>query len=206
VFAFDDPGDRQLNRPAVVAAFEDADGGVVTIANNHFKSKGPSGVDAGDPNADQGDGQGNWNVARTAAAEQLTAWLATDPLGVGDPDVLIIGDLNAYSQEDPVQAIEAAGYDNLIEAFIGAADAFSFVFDGQRGALDHALATESLRGQVTGVAEWHVNAEEPDLMSYSSEFTNAGFFDPSSPFGASDHDPLIVGLTLTAPEDDLLLA
>jgi predicted extracellular nuclease len=43
-------------------------------------------------------------------------------------------------------------------------------------------------------------------MSYSSEFTNAGFFDPSSPFGASDHDPLIVGLTLTAPEDDLLLA
>lgn len=204
VLVFDD-GDQQLNRPAVVAAFEDEDGGVVTIANNHFKSKGPSGVEAGDPNADQGDGQGNWNLARTEAATQLTDWLATDPLGVGDPDVLIIGDLNAYSQEDPVQAIEAAGYDNLLEEFVGAEDAFSFVFDGQRGALDHAMATESLDGQVKGVVEWHVNSAEPDLMSYDSRFTDAGFYDGTTPFGASDHDPLIVGLTLTPSEPDGLL-
>ncbi len=204
-FTFDD-GDRQLNRPAVVAAFEDDNGGVVTIANNHFKSKGPSGVEEGDPNADQGDGQGNWNVARTEAATQLTDWLATDPLGVGDPDVLIIGDLNAYSQEDPVQAIEAAGYDNLLEDFVGAEDAFSFVFDGQRGALDHAMATESLDGQVQGVVEWHVNSPEPDLMSYNSRFTDAGFYDGTTPFGASDHDPLIVGLILTPSEPDALLS
>ncbi|MEM7643339.1 MAG: ExeM/NucH family extracellular endonuclease, partial [Pseudomonadota bacterium] len=200
---FDD-GAQQLNRPAVVAAFEDENGGVVTIANNHFKSKGPSGVEAGDPNADQGDGQGNWNVARTEAAQQLTDWLATDPLGVGDPDVLIIGDLNAYSQEDPVQAIEAAGYDNLLEEFVGAADAFSFVFDGQRGALDHAMATESLDGQVKGVVEWHVNSPEPDLMSYDSERTDPGFYDGTTPFGASDHDPLIVGLTLTPSEPEVI--
>ncbi|WP_281826889.1 ExeM/NucH family extracellular endonuclease [Jannaschia rubra] len=200
-FAFD-VADRQLNRPAVVGAFEDANGGVVTVASNHFKSKGPSGVDAGDPNADQGDGQGNWNLARTQAAEQLTAWLATDPLGTGDPDVLIIGDLNAYSQEDPVQAIEAAGYVNLLERFVGAADAFSFVFDGQRGALDQAMATDSLAGQVTGVAEWHINSPEPDLLSYDSRFTDAGFFDPTTPFAASDHDPLLIGLTLTPSQTD----
>ncbi|MEM7488988.1 MAG: ExeM/NucH family extracellular endonuclease [Pseudomonadota bacterium] len=201
-FAFNEEGERQLNRPATVAAFEDTDGGVITIANNHFKSKGPSGVEADDPNADQGDGQGNWNVARTEAAEALTAWLATDPLGVGDPDVLIIGDLNAYSQEDPIQAIETAGYDNLLEEFVGAEDAFSFVFSGERGALDHAMSTESLRGQVIDVDEWNINSQEPDLLSYDSEFTDAGFYDGTTPFGASDHDPLIVGLTLTPSSDD----
>ena len=204
---FDDGG-QQRNRPAVAASFEDANGGTVTIAVNHFKSKGPSGLDAGDPtnpDSDQGDGQGFWNQTRTEAANQLTEWLATDPFGTGDPDYLVIGDLNAYSQEDPVQAIEGAGYSNLIEDFIGAEDAFSFVFDGQRGALDQALATGSLAGQVTGVAEWHINSPEPDLLSYNSQFTDAGFYDGTSPFGASDHDPLLIGLTLTPGGENGLL-
>ena len=206
ILEFDDGG-QQRNRPAVAAAFEDEDGAVVTIAVNHFKSKGPSGLDAGDPtnpDSDQGDGQGFWNATRTDAAEQLTAWLATDPFETGDPDTLVIGDVNAYSQEDPVQAIEAAGYDNLLEEFIGAEDAFSFVFNGQRGALDQALSTEGLTGQVTGVAEWHINSLEPDLLSYSSEFADAGFYDGDDPFAASDHDPLLIGLTLTV--DDTLFA
>lgn len=29
-------------------------------------------------------------------------WLATDPTGSGDPDVLIMGDLNSYALEDPM--------------------------------------------------------------------------------------------------------
>ncbi|MCK0168576.1 ExeM/NucH family extracellular endonuclease [Jannaschia sp. S6380] len=201
---FDDGG-QQRNRPAVAATFEDEDGGTVTIAVNHFKSKGPSGLDAGDasnPDSDQGDGQGFWNATRTDAANQLTAWLAGDPFDSGDPDYLIIGDLNAYSQEDPVQAIEEAGYANLLEQFVGAENAYSFVFNGQQGALDHAMASNSLAGQVTGVAEWHINANEPDLMGYSSEFTDPGFYNGDDPFAASDHDPLIVGLTLTTPQED----
>lgn len=193
--------DDQLNRPAVAAVFEDADGEQITIANNHFKSKGPSGA-TGD-NADQGDGQGAWNPLRTDAAEQLTTWLASGALNTTDPDILIIGDLNAYSQEDPIQAIEAAGYDNLLETFVGAENAFSFVFNGQQGALDHAMATTSLQGQVTGVAEWHINAQEPDLLSYNSRFTDAGFYNGDDVFSSSDHDPLIIGLSLGV--DELLL-
>ncbi len=188
---FDDGG-QQRNRPAVVATFEDENGEAITIAVNHFKSKGGTGT--GD-DADLGNGQGNFNAVRTAAAEQLTAWLATDPTGSGDPDILIIGDLNAYLQEDPVQAIEAAGYDNLLEMFVGAEDAFSFIFNGQQGALDHALSTGTLTDQITGVAEWHVNAQEPDLLSYSSEFNDPSFYNDDL-FGASDHDPLLIGLTL----------
>ena len=35
----------------------------------------------------------------TAAAQALVDWLATDPTGSGDPDFLIIGDLNSYAME-----------------------------------------------------------------------------------------------------------
>ena len=195
---FDD-GAEQRNRPAIAATFEDASGERVTIAVNHFKSKGASGLDAGDPlnpDSDQGDGQGFWNATRISAAEQLAAWLATDPTGSGDPDFLILGDLNSYMQEDPVQALEAAGFDNLLEMFVGAEDAFSFVFSGQQGSLDHALSSDSLTAQITGVEEWHINSLEPDLLSYNSRFTDPGFYNGDDPFFASDHDPLILGLTL----------
>ena len=194
---FDDGG-QQRNRPAVAATFEDANGEAITVAVNHFKSKGGTGTGA---DADQGDGQGNFNASRTAAAEQLTAWLATNPTGSLDPDILIIGDLNAYLQEDPVQAIEAAGYDNLLEQFVGAEDAFSFIFNGQQGALDHALSTGSLTDQITGVAEWHINAQEPDLLNYNSAFNDPSFYNGDDVFAASDHDPLLIGLNLGGSGD-----
>jgi uncharacterized protein len=65
-----------------------------------------------------------------------------------DPDMLIIGDLNAYDKETPIDAIVAGAddvtgtgddYTDLVARFLGE-DAYSFVFDGQVGYLDHALA------------------------------------------------------------------
>ncbi len=121
-------------------------------------------------------------------------WLATDPTGSMDPDFLIIGDLNAYLAEDPVIAFENAGYQNLLDRVIGQ-DAYSFVFAGQAGTLDHAFASPALAGQISGVAEWHINADEPPLLDYNLEFgRDAGLFDATNPFRASDHDPVIVGL------------
>ena len=199
-FLIFDDGGTQRNRPAIAASFTDEDTGEsFTLANNHFKSKGGSGS-GGD--ADIGDGQGNFNETRTEAAQQLVTWLESDPLGTGDPDYLIIGDLNAYLQEDPVQAIEAAGYVNLLEEFIGAEDAFSFTFDGQRGALDHALATATMAAQVTGVTEWHVNSPEPSLLDYR----DAAFYDPTTPWAASDHDPLVIGLNLMSATETPLVS
>ena len=83
---------------------------------NHLKSKG-SGCGAGDD--DTTTGQGNCNGTRTLAAQALADWLATDPTGSGDPDVLIIGDLNSYAKEDPIVALQNAGYTNLVAAFGG---------------------------------------------------------------------------------------
>jgi predicted extracellular nuclease len=184
------------NRPALAQTFaEDATGGMLTIAVNHLKSKGSDCDALGDPDA--GDGQGNCNLTRTSAAEALVDWLATDPTGSKDDDFLIIGDLNAYAMEDPIDAIKAGGYTNLIELFLGL-DAYSYVFQGQAGYLDHALATASLVGQVTGVVEWHINADEPSALDYN-DYNDPSLYAPG-PYRASDHDPVIVGLDL--PPDD----
>lgn len=184
------------NRAALAATFEDISSGeVFTLAVNHFKSKGGNG--SGD-NADIGDGQGNFNGARVRGAEALTAWLRTDPTGSSDEDFLIVGDLNAYAQEAPIVALEGAGYIDLAAQFLGEA-AYSFVFDGQLGTLDYALANPSLCAQVTGATEWHINADEPDAIDYNLDFgRDNSLFEGRIPFRTSDHDPILIGLALGA--------
>ena len=121
-------------------------------------------------------------------------WLGTDPTASMDADFLVIGDMNAYLAEDPVAAFENAGFTNLLGSAIGAT-AYSFVFAGQAGTLDHAFASPSLAGQVSGIAEWHINADESRALDYNLEFgRDPGLFDATSPYRASDHDPVIIGL------------
>jgi uncharacterized repeat protein (TIGR01451 family) len=178
------------NRPVLAQTFEhNATGERLTIAVNHLKSKGSSCNDVGDP--DTGDGQGNCNLTRTSAATALVNWLAGDPTGSGDPDSLIIGDLNAYAMEDPITAIKNGGYTNLVEAYMGA-DAYSYVYAGQAGYLDHALANDSLAPQVAGATIWHINADEPRALDYQ-DYNPPYLYAPDA-YRASDHDPVIVDL------------
>lgn len=184
------------NRPALAQAFRQLDNNaVLSVVVNHLKSKGSPCDDLGDPNAR--DGQGNCNGTRTAAAEALADWVALDPTGSGDSDYLVIGDLNAYLFEDPLTALKSGGLVNLVETN-GGGDAYSFSFDGQLGALDHALATAGLVPQVAAISEWHVNADEPPVRDYNLEFgRDPGLFEAALPYRTSDHDPLVIGLELT---------
>ncbi|MGH2491808.1 MAG: ExeM/NucH family extracellular endonuclease, partial [Candidatus Limnocylindria bacterium] len=180
-----------LNRPALAHTFEHVlTGQTLTVVVNHLKSKGSACV--GDP--DIGDGQGNCNQTRTAAAAALVDWLASDPTGSDDPDFLMIGDLNSYTFEDPITTLTNGGFTNLVRTFGGLA-AYSYVFSGESGYLDHALATSSMASQVTGVTEWHVNPDEPVVLDYNVEFKTPNqvttFYDPG-PYRSSDHDPIIV--------------
>jgi predicted extracellular nuclease len=189
-----------LNRPSIAQTFDEiATGARFTVVVNHLKSKGSDCNAFGDPDA--ADGQGNCNGVRTAAAEALVDWLAGDPTGSGDPDVIVLGDLNSYALEDPVDVFLDAGYVNTIAEFVGD-HAYSFVFQGQSGYLDHALASPSLATQVTGVTEWHINADEPVALDYNVEFKSPDqvddFYAPTA-FRSSDHDPLLVGLFNAAP-------
>jgi uncharacterized protein len=183
-----------LNRPALAQTFQSNDsGGVFTAVVNHLKSKGSGCDHLGDP--DTGDGSGNCNLTRKAAAEALVDWLGTDPTGSGDDDFLIIGDLNSYDKEDPIDALLAGGYTDLVRKYEGEF-AYSFVFDGQLGYLDHALAGRGLVDEVTGTTEWHINADEPDLLDYDmtfKELAQEALFEPNE-FRSADHDAVLVGL------------
>jgi hypothetical protein len=193
------------SRPVLAQTFEEnSTGARFTVAANHLKSKGSDCLDVGDP--DLGDGQGNCSGTRTLAAQALVDWLAADPTGSGDADYLIIGDLNSYAKEDPIDAVVAGAddvagtaddYTNLVHRF-GGPYAYSYTFDGQAGYLDHALASATLNGQVTGAAEWHINSDEPDVLDYDTSFkppSQDALYEPNA-FRSSDHDPVVVGLNL----------
>mgnify|MGYP001324337977 CR=1 FL=1 len=192
------------NRPAVAQTFEEtASGARFTVVVNHLKSKGSS---CGVGDDDTTTGQGNCNLTRTLSAYVLAQWLASDPTGSGDPDFLIIGDLNSYAMEDPIVALQNAGYTDLVAAF-GGPGAYGYVFDGQLGYLDHALSSPSMTPQVVNVAEWHINADEIPLFDYNDDERTAdeAAFDEESDslplyepneFRTSDHDPIIIGLLL----------
>jgi len=184
------------NRPALAQAFENTAGARFVTVLNHLKSKG-SACDA----PDALDGQGNCSAVRGVAAQQLLGWLANDPTRTGDPDVLVMGDLNAYAMEHPVQAFVGAGYTDLVLRDAGA-DGYTYVFDGQWGRLDHALASPSLAEQVRRAAVWHVSADEPSVLDYNTNFKSAGQVGSlyaADVFRNSDHDPVLVGLELSDP-------
>ena len=184
------------NRPAIAQTFErSTGGGVFTAVVNHLKSKGSPCDDIGDP--DIGDGQGNCNLTRTNAAIALTNWLAEDPTGSGDPDFFIIGDLNAYAMEDPITAIKNADYTNLVKAFVGT-EAYSYIFDGQAGYLDHSLASLNAVPQVMGATVWHINTDEPFVIDYNTEYKPEDLYTPT-PYRSSDHDPVVVGFCDAVP-------
>lgn len=195
--AFDQTlADGGRSRQPLVQTFVDQQGEQFTVAVNHFKSKRP-GADLTGGDVDSGNGVGAWNGRRTQAAQDLLTWLGADPTGSGDPDILIIGDLNSYAQETPITTLAAAGYVNLIHHYAGD-EAYSYIFDGQVGYLDHALASSPLVTQTTGAVDWHINTDEPKVIDYEARFNPADYYSPD-PFRASDHDPVLIGLALGQP-------
>ena len=186
--------DSEKNRPSLAQTFRGLrDDWRLTVVVNHFKSKGSDCDDIGDPN--RRDGQGNCNGTRTNAARALAAWLDSPVFADSGNHRLIIGDLNAYEREDPLVELERAGFRLLGRAQDGAD--YSYVFDGQRGALDHALASADLTDRVVAAFDWHINADEPSELDYNLDRgREASWFDATTPFRSSDHDPVIIDLAL----------
>jgi predicted extracellular nuclease len=142
----------------------------------------------------------------------IADWLATSPTGVADIGKLLIGDLNSYAKEDPVLLFADKGYADMVAKFVGK-DAYSYVYGGEAGYIDHALATPGLAERVRAVHEWHINADEPIALEYSFAYKSAEqqqtFYAPDA-YRSSDHDPVLVDLALntqaagggTTPEGD----
>ena len=181
------------SRPPLAQSFRHlASNELVTVSINHFKSKGSCPKDAADVNAEQNDGQACWNTLRTQSAKALSDWLHSQPTGVTTDKQIILGDLNAYRMEAPLQYLEQNGWQHLAPK-----DAVhsSFVYRGRSGTLDHALASPQLKAKLQQFQHWGINADEPAVLDYNTEFKSKAqqqsLYAPD-PFRSSDHDPVLI--------------
>lgn len=186
------------SRPPLAQTFATSGGERFSVIVAHLKSKSRCPEDARSADADQGDGQGCWNARRVAQARALQAFSQRIQAQSGDKDVLLIGDLNAYAREAPLELLRAAGWVDQLGRF--QRFAYSYVFDGEAGTLDHALATPGLSARITGAAHWRINADEPALLDYRLDFRQPAcprcapdLYRPD-PYRSSDHDPVLLGL------------
>ncbi len=161
---------------------------------NHFKSKS---YRAGDPideaNKDKGDGQGAWNAARVEQAKALVAWAAKLQGENKVKNVFLLGDFNAYSQEDPIRVIADAGYTDQ-----GALTRQStYLFGGRTGSLDHVFTNASATKAAKDREVWNINSTESVGFEYSRFNNNVTDLYSKDARRSSDHDPLVVGFDLS---------
>lgn len=178
------------NRLPLAQTFIDQRGEKFTLIVNHLRSKLGDGTGL---NADILDGQSAYNQVRTDAIQEILTWVQGDPTRSGDPDFVMVGDYNAYEQEDPLRLLEASGYVNVVPA------GQSKDFDGFLGDLDHIFASPTMARQFLQGAKWNINSVESlsrfqydaaDMLPGTTE-------DPiGDPFRCSDHDPVVAGFTL----------
>ena len=104
-----------------------------------------------------------------------------------DPDVLVMGDLNAYTMEaSNLLLTEGEGYVDLLMKYDP--DGYSYVYDKLVGYLDHAYCSPSMESQVTKAVSYHMNADTPTSYEYSKGNTTM--------YRYADHEPILVGLRL----------
>lgn len=193
-----DPDDIN-NRPPLAQGFLLANGEKFAVIVNHLKSKGscPS------SGADVDDGlQGCWTATRVKQAQRLKSFLGTVKSSFGTPQVVMLGDFNAYAKEDPILALTGDG--SIVDQ-VGRFDPadYSYVFDGMAGRLDHGFSTLELSPRVVYATSWHINADEPTLIDYNLEFKQPACascgpdYYTATAYKSSDHDPMVMGLDLT---------
>jgi len=181
-----------FERAPVAATFRLPQGGVLSVVNVHLKAK------SGCPAAGDVDrGYGCWNLRRSAQAQAALAFAAALARRSGSPDVLVAGDFNSYAAEPPVALFRRDGY---LDAAAGLPPAarYSYVYAGASGTLDYAFLSPSLAGRLTGAGYWHIDADESSLLAAGGGLAPAGANVAATPFRASDHDPLLLGLDTTA--------
>ena len=175
------------HRPSLLQSFKIKDSNTqqqFTVVVNHFKSKGrPCRAEKKDPL------QGNCNLQRLQAASALVTFIDNE---VPDTSpVLLLGDLNSYSQEDPLLLLAKAGFHNLnimnTQQQSGGPGFFSYSYQGYLGNLDHALANKAMRPFIRSIDSWQINSVEDSLLKYDGRYA------VPDAYRSSDHDPLVIG-------------
>jgi predicted extracellular nuclease len=183
------------SRPPIAQLFSlNSSGEKFTVIINHFKSKSCTGATG--LNTDQLDGQGCFNQSRKQQALALLSFVSSLQASSGDSDIVSLGDYNAYAEEDPIDILRAGGLTETATGF------HSYVFQGQTGSLDYAFVSSSLLNKISGSAKWNINSDEPIVKDYNQEF-NPPYVFSNDAFRSSDHDPVLLGLNLSSPVQNI---
>ena len=192
-----DPIWSTLRNPLAQVFTENSTGERFIVCHNHWKSKSSSGATGA--NRDENDGQAAFNDHRRQQATRILTWLQGICTTVGDNDVILMGDLNSLGEEDPLDILRNGGFTDQGTRFHPGD--YSYRLGNTRGRLDHAFATNTMASQVSDTNHWHINADEPAFYDYNTEGKSPAHLaiNVGTPFRSSDHDPVLIGLTL-APQ------
>ena len=162
----------------MACGFEEIESGEKFVLNvNHLRSKRGTGAES--------------NEKRMANVDSLLVLLdkIEQEQLFGDSDVLLVGDYNAYTQEEPIQTLVREGYEDMLmrDDSMG----YSYVYHSEAGYLDRVFASETMAKQVKKVAVYHLNAD----YFYSRGFKR-GLDDTM--YRYADHDPILIRVELSA--------
>ena len=162
----------------MACGFEQLTSGEKFVLNiNHLRSKRGTGAES--------------NEKRMANVDSLLVMLdkIEQEQVFGDSDILLVGDYNSYTQEEPIQTLVRAGYADMVMR--DDSTGYSYVYHSEAGYLDRVFASESMARQVKQVAVYHLNAD----YFYSRGFKR-GLDDTM--FRYADHDPILIRVELSA--------
>lgn len=155
----------------------------VTVVNNHFSSKGGSAPIFGREQpfqARQEETEVNGSLdERQDQATAVNTFVASILDANPDANIVVLGDLNEFEFVSPVSTILGENLTNLTDS-LPENERYTFNFQGNSQSLDHILVSSTL-----------LDGAQFDIVHINSEFA-------ATDQRASDHDPLLVSLTLSA--------
>lgn len=159
------------SRVPLVATFAFS-GDQFTLVNNHFSSKGGSTPLFG---ATQPSLNGSAD-ARLVQAQNVADYVSS--LGA-DANVVVLGDLNEFTNEESLAPLVAAGLSPM-SLSLDPLERYSYMFEGNAQELDQTYVSRNLLARA-----------EFDIVHANAEFATSGA-------RASDHDPSVLALSATA--------
>ena len=99
-----------------------------------------------------------------------------------DENIIVLGDFNAYSQEDPIQILQSTNLNRLETVN------HSYIYKGKNGSLDHVFVSCNFIDHIDQVQTLNINSIYPSWMDYSHILADSSYF------RSSDHNPMVVGI------------
>ena len=174
-YGYHDPSSHYHYR-MVACGFEEIKSGERFVLNiNHLRSKRGTG--------DESNGKRMVNVDSLLV---MLDKIEKEQL-FGDKDILLVGDYNCYSQEQPIQTLVQAGYEDVLMQYDSTG--YSYVYHSEAGYLDRAFASPTMAAQVKAVHPYHLNTDYFYSRGYKRRLDK-------TMFRYADHDPILISIQL----------